>query len=61
MTENERLMLVRLETKIDILIARDDDKETRMRSIEKWRYALPTSMAVALASVVAQILPLIQH
>ena len=61
MTENERVMLARLETKIDLLLAHDADKETRMRLIEKWKYALPTSMAVALASVVAQIFPLIQH
>ncbi len=61
MTENERLILARLETKIDILLARDADKETRMRSLEKWKYALPTSFALALASVAAQILPLIRR
>lgn len=61
MTENERLILARLETKIDMLLVRDADKETRMRLLEKWRYALPTSIALALASVGAQIFPLIQR
>lgn len=61
MTENERLILARLETKIDMLLTRDADKETRMRLLEKWRYALPTSIALALASVGAQILPLVQR
>lgn len=61
MTENERIVLARLETKIDLLLVRDADKETRMRLLEKWRYALPTSIALALASVGAQILPLLQR
>lgn len=51
-----RERLARIETKLDMLIAeyaaRVADHETRIRGLEKWRYALPVSVVVAVGSMV---------
>jgi hypothetical protein len=68
MTDGDSAAIARIEGKIDVLVSqignereRGTDHEARIRGLEKWRYALPTSIVLALASVGAQILPLIQH
>lgn len=68
MTDGDSAAIARIEGKIDVLVLqigaereRGTDHEVRLRGLEKWRYALPTSIALALASVGAQILPLIQR
>lgn len=68
MTDGDSAAIARIEGKIDVLVIqlgaehdRGVDHEARLRGLEKWRYALPTSIALALASVGAQILPLIQR
>lgn len=33
-----------------------DDHESRLRSIEKWMYAVPPTLLIAIASVVASIM-----
>lgn len=38
-------------TKFDYLEKRDEDHEVRIRANEKWRYMLPTSLLLAIASV----------
>jgi hypothetical protein len=44
--------LLRMEAKLDMLTA---DHERRLRQLERWMYALPPTIAVAIASVVAAI------
>lgn len=68
MSEGDSAAIARIEGKIDVLVIqiagereRGTDHEVRLRGLEKWRYALPTSIVLALASVGAQILPLIQR
>jgi hypothetical protein len=68
MTDGDSAAIARIEGKIDVLVIqiagereRGTDHEVRIRGLEKWRYALPTSIALALASVGAQIFPLIQR
>jgi hypothetical protein len=68
MTDGDSAAIARIEGKIDVLVIqiagereRGTDHEVRIRGLEKWRYALPTSIVLALASVGAQILPLVQH
>ena len=68
MSEGDSAAIARIEGKIDVLVIqiagereRGTDHEVRLRGLEKWRYALPTSVVLALASVGAQVLPLIQR
>lgn len=53
----QRDRLARIETKLDILITdygkSDEDHETRLRALERWRYALPTSIVLAIGSLAA--------
>jgi hypothetical protein len=35
-------------------VARADDHETRLRTLEQWRYALPASLLLGLGSLAAQ-------
>lgn len=37
------------------------DHETRLRALERWRYALPTAVLFALASVATSIAALLPH
>ena len=48
----QRDILVRLDAKVDGLLLASADMETRMRSIEKWKYALPGSVLTAVAALV---------
>lgn len=47
--------LARIETKLDTLLAdyaaRMKDHEDRIRGGERWRYALPTSLVLAMVSL----------
>lgn len=59
-TVSERL--VRLETKLDLFIeridrerSRLDELESRTRRVERWTYALPPTVVIALGAAVAQI------
>lgn len=68
MTDGDSAAIARIEGKIDVLVIqitaereRGADHEGRIRGLERWRYALPTSIALALASVAAQIFPLLQR
>lgn len=53
--DDERDRLARIETKLDILVGdfteRVKDYEARLRGLERWRYALPTSLVLAAVSV----------
>lgn len=64
---SEAQLLIRIETKLDITLRQQEDHEGRMRvleshgtadhdtrisALERWRYALPTSTLLSLASVV---------
>lgn len=40
----------RIEVKLDKAV---DDHEIRLRALERWRYALPTSLVLAVGSVMA--------
>lgn len=44
--------LARIEGKVDTITG---DHERRLRDLEKWKYALPPTVAVAAASVIAAI------
>ncbi len=44
--------LVRIEQRLDKL---GDDHETRLRRVEKWVYAVPPTLILAAASVIAAI------
>lgn len=48
----QRDILVRLDAKVDGLLLASADMETRMRSIEKWKYALPGSVLTAVVALV---------
>lgn len=52
MTAMEDLLqrLVRIETKLDMAIVDQRDHEGRLRTLERWKYALPASAATALIS-----------
>ena len=53
--------LWRIETKTDALIKNDDDKEKRLRSLEKWRW-LHTVPLAAVAALAAKLgLPIGSH
>lgn len=49
-TVEERL--ARIETKIDALLGKDDDHETRIRVLEQWKARL-TGIAFAVSAVVS--------
>lgn len=55
--------LVRIETKLDVLIKQhtttSDDHEKRLRGLERWRYALPTSLVLALGSTAVAVIALL--
>lgn len=55
--------LVRIETKLDVLIGQhaniSDDHEKRLRTLERWRYALPTSLVLALGSTAVAVVALL--
>jgi hypothetical protein len=54
--EQLRERLVRIETKLDLYIINNiQDHETRMRQLERWKYAIPASLLTAVASAVATI------
>lgn len=40
---------------------RASDHETRLRSLERWRYAMPTSLVLAVVSVVTVVLQVMTH
>lgn len=42
-----------IKTKVEDVNTRVNDHESRLRSLEAWRYALPTSMVFAIASTIA--------
>lgn len=46
-----------LSAKVDSILAtnRTDDHEARLRRLEQWRYALPTSMVLAIGSTIAAV------
>jgi hypothetical protein len=44
--------LARIEARLDLITG---DHERRLRDLEKWKYALPPTVAVAAASVIAAI------
>jgi hypothetical protein len=54
--ENLKERLVRIETKLDLYIINNiQDHETRVRQLERWKYAIPASMLTAVASAVTTI------
>lgn len=59
MNENDRDLILRLEAKIDrltdkvdVINAKVDDHETRMRSVERWKLSIPISVLLAIATVI---------
>lgn len=54
--ETAEVRLARIETKLDTIVQHlMDDHEARLRSLEKWRYALPPTLVLAVASIVISI------
>lgn len=47
--------LARIEVKLDEALQGYQDHEIRLRSLERWKYALPASLFIALASAGATI------
>lgn len=47
--------LTRLETKIDGVVIGATDHESRLRKLEAWRYALPSSLVLGVVSAVLSI------
>lgn len=43
-----RERLVRIETKVDILVTSGADKESRIRKLEKWAYGIPPALIIAI-------------
>ncbi|MFJ9413029.1 MULTISPECIES: hypothetical protein [unclassified Streptomyces] len=65
MEENEeslRVIVARMEVKLDGLIdvnkSRGEDHESRLRALERWKYALPVSAFGALLSAAVTIFTL---
>jgi hypothetical protein len=67
-TQESQLLLVRIETKLDLALRQQEDHEYRLRileshgtashgdrlsMLERWRYALPTAAVLSLASMVS--------
>lgn len=59
MTEIERARLDVIEAKIDVILVKleyiekqSDDHEMRMRSVEKWKWALPVTILVTVATII---------
>lgn len=44
--------LVRIETKLDVMLASDGDHETRLRLLERWKYGIPASMVMAILPII---------
>lgn len=66
MTDSERSQLGRMEGKLDVLVVqfgaereRVTDHEQRLRALERWRYALPTSLIIAVGSALVAALGVI--
>lgn len=49
------LLLVRIETKLDVALRQQEDHEGRIRALERWRYALPTAALLSIASTVTAV------
>jgi hypothetical protein len=47
------VLLARIEVKLDNALSQTQDHETRIRSLEKWRYTLPVTVLVSVASAVS--------
>lgn len=45
----------RLSTLVETAVTRDADKESRLRKLERWMYALPVSCLLALGSLFTSI------
>jgi hypothetical protein len=63
-----RLAVERLTGHVDAINQRDTltdrlltDYETRLRSLERWRYALPTSVVLGIASTVGALIAVIHR
>jgi hypothetical protein len=62
MTNDERGRLDAIEAKIDVVLVKltyierySEDHEIRIRSVEKWKFAVPTSLLIGLAAVIGAI------
>lgn len=53
-SELERL--VRIETKLDAALADQTDHETRLRALERWKYAIPASLLSAAGAILVAVL-----
>jgi len=53
--ESLRVTVARIEEKVDVLITQRGDQETRLRSLEKWRYGLPASVLIGLAGLITAV------
>jgi hypothetical protein len=51
-----QLLLVRIDTKLDLALRQQEDHEGRIRSLERWRYTLPTSAVLSVASIITAVL-----
>ena len=47
--------LARIEVKLDAVLANFTDHETRLRTLEKWKYALPVAFLGTLSAALAAI------
>lgn len=51
--------VVEMSTKLEAVINQMPDHENRIRALEKWRYMLPTSIILAVASVAATVVEIL--
>lgn len=53
--ESTPVRLARIETKLDFLIDGGGDHESRIRGLEKWRYAIPPALFTSVAALLTTI------
>ena len=55
-SDSPSVLLARIEVKLDMALKDSADHETRIRSLERWRYALPVALLITLVSTVSTII-----
>ena len=63
MTQNDRDLILRVESKVERLMDKVDsvretqsDHERRLRSVERWKYSIPIGMVLAIGTIIGAVL-----
>lgn len=48
--------VVKMEGALNVLMPQVPDHENRLRSLERWRYALPTSLGTGIIAIVLELM-----